>query len=121
MEPMKAFTVLVLCAAFVMGSLSLGTAGQDTRRAVTPYEGQIRSVKIDKCGMQPGTCEGSIVLAKQGGGEVALSIKPGTWIKRGTNLVTIDELGVGNYIQVQAIEVPGDPIPRAWYIDQGEG
>jgi hypothetical protein len=48
-------------------------------------------------------------------------VKPGTWIKRGTNLVTIDELGVGNYVKVQAVEIPGEAAsPRAWFIDGGD-
>ena len=38
---------------------------------------------------------GSVILAQAaGGGEVTLAIKPGTWLKRGDQLVTIDELGV---------------------------
>jgi hypothetical protein len=78
-----------------------------------PYEGQIRSVKIDKCGLQPGTCEGSVILAQLGNkGEVTLAIKPGTWLKRGENLVTIDELGVGNHVKVEAVQIPGQPLQQ---------
>jgi hypothetical protein len=69
-------------------------------------EGQIKAIKIDKCGTEPGTCEGSIVLAQKGGEEVTLAVKPGTWIQRGDKLVLISELSVGNYLKVRAMAVP---------------
>jgi hypothetical protein len=43
---------------------------------------------------------------------VTLAIKPGTWLKRGDQLVTIDELGVGNYVKVEAVQIPGEPLQR---------
>jgi hypothetical protein len=55
--------------------------------------------------VQPGTCEGSVILKLSGGREVTLAILPGTWIKRGDRLVLIDEL-VGNYIMAQAAPLP---------------
>jgi hypothetical protein len=86
-------------------------AGADSKATVQPYEGQIKSIKVDKCGLQPGSCEGSVILAKAGGGgEITLAIKPGTWLKRGDQLVTIDELGVGNYVKVEAVRLPGDQL-----------
>jgi hypothetical protein len=71
------------------------------------YEGQIKAVKVEKCGLQPGTCEGSVVLAPKGGGaEVTLAITSGTWIQRGTQLVLLEQLGVGNYLKVRAMATP---------------
>jgi hypothetical protein len=87
---------------------------------VQPYEGQIRSIKVDKCGMQPGSCEGSIILAKAGGGEeVTLAIKPGTWLKRGDHLVTIDELSMGNYVKVEALQIPGQQLQQISILSTG--
>jgi hypothetical protein len=107
-------TLVVLLGATLVLALAVSVmAGGGTSAKAQPYEGQIKSIKIDKCGLQPGTCEGSIIVAKQAGGEVALAIKPGTWIKRGDTLVTIDELGVGNYIKVEATQLPNEPTPRA--------
>jgi hypothetical protein len=94
-------------------------AGGGTSAKVMSYEGQIRSIKIDKCGLQPGTCEGSVVLAKTGGGgDVTLAIKPGTWLKRGDQFVTIDELGVGNYVKVEAVQVPGQQLQQITVLSQ---
>jgi hypothetical protein len=88
-------------------------AGAASKVKVQPYEGQIRSVRVDKCGLQPGSCEGSVILARAGGaGEVTLAIKPGTWLKRGDQLVTIDELGVGNYVKVEAMQIPGTELQQ---------
>jgi hypothetical protein len=88
-------------------------AGETSSAKVMPYEGQIRSIQIDNCGLQPGSCEGAVILAQAGGaGEVRLAIKPGTWLKRGDQFVTIDELGVGNYVKVEALQIPRQPLQQ---------
>jgi hypothetical protein len=107
MKGIKVAVGLLLGMALVGGMVSLPWAGEQRQTPVKAYEGQVRSIRIDKCGLQPGTCEGSIVLAQKGGEDVALAIKPGTWIQRGTELVLIDELGVGNYVKARAIRQPG--------------
>ena len=107
MQGIQAVVVLLLCSALALSAVSLALAGEQRQTPVKQYEGQVKSIKIDKCGLQPGTCEGSIVLAQKGGGEVALVIKPGTWIQRGDHLVLIDELGVGNYLKARAAQLPG--------------
>jgi hypothetical protein len=48
-----------------------------------PYTGQVREIKIDQCGLQPGTCEGSMVLAQARGQQVSLAIPSGAPIQRG--------------------------------------
>jgi hypothetical protein len=106
MKRINAVVVLLLGMAFAVGGMSLGVAGEPKAAPVKAYEGQIKSVKIDKCGLQPGSCEGSIVLAQKGGSEVVLAILPGTWIQRGGQLVTIDELAVGNYLKARAMPLP---------------
>jgi hypothetical protein len=107
MKRINAVVMLLLCTALAVGLVSLGGAGGQGKTPIKEYEGQVKSIKIDKCGLQPGTCEGAIVLAQRGGGEVALMIKPGTWIQRGDQLVLIDELAVGNYLKAQAAQLPG--------------
>jgi hypothetical protein len=86
--------------------VTLGLAGEQQAVPIKLREGQIKSIKIDKCGLRPGTCEGSIVISQKEGGEVTLAILPGTWIKRGEHLVLIDELSVGNYVKAQATALP---------------
>ena len=76
------------------------------------HEGRIASITIDRCGVEPGQCIGSIVLAEQSSGEVALGIRPGTWIKHGDRLIFIEDLRVGNYVRVQAVHVPGDRLQQ---------
>jgi hypothetical protein len=98
--------VAVLGVALIFGWGTLGGAGQRQATSVHQYTGQVQSIKIDRCGLEPGTCEGSIVLKLQDGREVSLAIQPGTWIKRGDQLILIDELGVGNYIRAQATPLP---------------
>jgi hypothetical protein len=107
MKRINAVVMLLLCTALAVGLVSLGVAGEKGQTPVKQYEGQVKSIKIDKCGLQPGTCEGSIVLAQKGGSEVALAIRPGTWIQRGNQLVLIDELAVGNYLKARAAQLPG--------------
>lgn len=110
----------VLGAALVLGWGTLGRAGERQPTPVHQYTGQVQSIKIDRCGLQPGTCEGSIVLKLQDGREVALAILPGTWIKRGDQLVLIDELGVGNYIRAQAAPLPA-AAPREGTVGSSPG
>jgi len=113
MKRIRTALVLLLCATLSLAlAVSLMAGGSSSAKALA-YEGQIKSIKIDKCGLQPGSCEGSVILAKAGGGdEVTLAIKPGTWLKRGDQFVTIDELGVGNYVKVEAVRLPGEQVDR---------
>jgi hypothetical protein len=100
---------MALSLALVASAL----AGAGKSQKVQAYEGQIKSIKVDKCGLQPGSCEGSVILARAGGaGEVTLAIKQGTWLKRGDQFVTIDELGVGNYVKVEALQIPGQELQQ---------
>ena len=107
MMRINAVVMLLLCTALSVGLVSLGVAGEQRQTPVKQYEGQVKSIKIDKCGLQPGTCEGAIVLAQRGGGDIALVIRPGTWIQRGDQLVLIDELAVGNHLKARAAQLPG--------------
>ncbi len=88
----QAISVILLGMAFIVGIVAGGMAGEAREPPIMTYQGQIRSVKIDRCGLQPGSCEGSILLAKRGGGEVLLAIKLGTSIRRGNHLVLLDEV-----------------------------
>ena len=120
MKRINAGVVLLLCTALVAGLVSLAVTGEQRQAPVKAYEGQIKSIKIDKCGLQPGSCEGSIVLGQKGGSDVTLAIMPGTWIKRGDQLVLIDELGVGNYVKAQATPLPAGA-PRAGTVGSSPG
>src|ERR687892_1120647 len=112
--------VLLLCMALLVGPVPLAMAGAASTAKVMPYEGQIKSIKVDKCGLQPGSCEGSVIVAQAGGkGEVTLAIKPGTWLKRGDQFVTIDELGVGNYVKAEAVQIPGQPLQQITVLGAG--
>jgi hypothetical protein len=64
MNGIKTVAVLLLWTTLVMSVTSLGSAGEQRTAPIKQYAGQIRSIKIDQCGLQPGTCEGSIVVAQ---------------------------------------------------------
>ena len=113
--------VVVLLYTVLFGSwVSWGSAGEPRQAPIKQYRGQIKSIKIDRCGMQPGTCEGSVVLGQAGGPEVTLAILPGTWLKRADQLILIEELGVGNYVAVQATPLPATP-PREGTVGSSPG
>jgi hypothetical protein len=121
MQGIQAVVMLLLCTALLLNVVLPAGAGEQKEAPVRLREGQIKSIKIDKCGLQPGTCEGSIVLAQKEGGDVILAILPGTWIKRGDHLVLIDELGVGNYVKAQATPLAeGAPRPGTVGSSPGE-
>jgi hypothetical protein len=120
MQASRIILVLLLAAVCSLAAAASVMAGGAYAAKVQPYEGQIKAIKVDKCGMQPGSCEGSVILAKAGGGEqVTLAIKPGTWLKRGDQFVTIDELGVGNYVKAEAVEIPGQQLQQISILSTG--
>jgi hypothetical protein len=101
---------------FLMVALGLGVvapamAGEGYTTSI--YEGQIKSIRIDRCGLQPGLCEGAILLARKGGGEAAVDIRVGTWIKRGDSFLTIESLRIGDNVKAQTFRMPGETSPRA--------
>jgi hypothetical protein len=108
----KALTVLSLGAMLAVGMGGRWGAGAAAQAAVRQYAGQVREIKIGRCSPQPGTCEGSMVLAQARGQEVALAIAPQTPIQRGEQRVYLDELGIGNYVTVWATPLP--PKTRGW-------
>lgn len=113
MKRINVALAVLLGVAFSLTFVTSAMAGASSAQKVNPYEGQIKSIKIDKCGMQPGSCEGSIILAKASDkSEVRLAIKPGSWLKRGDQFVTIDELGVGNYVKIEAVQIPGQELQQ---------
>ena len=120
MKGIRTTLVLLLCAAFSLALVAAVMAGAASSAKMQPYEGQIKSIKIDKCGLQPGSCEGSVILTRAANaGEITLAIKPGTWLKRGDQLVTIDELGVGNYVKVEAVQIPGQQLQQITILSTG--
>jgi hypothetical protein len=102
----KVLTILSLGAVLTVGMGARVMADAAAQAAVQQYAGQVRQIKIDRCSPQPGTCEGSMVLAQARGQEVALAIAPQTPIQRGEQRVYLDELGVGNYVTVWATPLP---------------
>jgi hypothetical protein len=121
MKAIRTTVMWLLGVTFVVGLVTSAGAGAISSAKVTPYEGQIKSIQIDNCGLQPGSCEGSVILAQVGGaGEVRLAIQPGTWLKRRDQLVTIDERGVGNYVKVEAVQIPRQPLQRITILSSGD-
>src|SRR5262245_54384673 len=117
MPSCKVVALLMAWIALTSGLASFGTAGEPKIALLKQFWGRIISVRIDKCGKQPGLCEGVISLAQPDGGQLALAIRPGSWIKRGDHLVLLEELKVGNDIHVQAIEIVEEGGMRATIID----
>ena len=112
MKTSKAVVAFLISVIVTVGAVSIGVAGDGPKLPVKRYEGQIKAIKVERCGIEPGQCIGSIVLAQKGGGEVTLGIRPGTWLKRGANFVYIEDLAVGNYIMAEAVAMPGDQLQQ---------
>jgi hypothetical protein len=91
-----------LAALLMVGVGTWGVANAAPQGQAQSYTGQVREIKIDQCGLEPGTCAGSLVLAQARGQEVDIAIPAGTTLQRGNQRVHLEELGVGNYVMVQA-------------------
>jgi hypothetical protein len=120
MKGKRTVLILLSCGVFSLALAGIIMAGASSAAKAQQYEGQIKSIKVDKCGLQPGSCEGSVLLAQKAGSEVTLAIKPGTWLKRGDQLVTIDELGIGNYVRVEAVQLPGQQLQQITILSSGD-
>jgi hypothetical protein len=107
MQSVRAAVLLLALIALVIGGVVRGEAEERDWSLLKQYWGQVKSIKVDKCGQRPGLCEGAIVLTQRQGSEVILSIRPGMWIKRGDRLVLIEEPRAGDDIHVQALEIAG--------------
>ena len=107
---MRGLTVVGLGAMLTVGLSAWGVASAAPRGPVQSYTGQVRAINIDQCGLEPGTCAGSLTLARARGYQVDLAIPAGTTIQRGHHRVHLEELGVGNYVTVQA--APLSPVPQ---------
>jgi hypothetical protein len=104
---------LGLGTLLMVGVGSWGVASAAPQTPAQSYAGQVRDIKVDQCGLEPGTCAGSLVLAQAGGQEVDLAIPAGTSILRAERRVHLEELGIGNYVMVQASPLPsatGNPL-----------
>jgi hypothetical protein len=116
----QGLTVLGLGTMLVVGVGAWGVASAASPAQAPVYAGQVREIKIDQCGLEPGTCAGSLVLAQARGHQVVLAIPEGTTIERGNQRVHLEELGVGNYVMVQAALL--SPVPqgngRHWTWDE---
>jgi hypothetical protein len=108
---------VLLCSMLMVDWVWLGATGTSQEVLALPFEGHIRMIKIDLCGLQPGMCQGSMVLVREEGGEVFLAIEPGMRIKRGGQVATIDELGAGDYVKVQAIQLGKGAAPQIIFIE----
>jgi hypothetical protein len=104
----RGLTVLGLGTMLMAGAGMWGMPAAAQLATAQTYRGQVREVHIDQCGLEPGTCEGSLVLAQARGQQVTLTIPAGTTMQRGVERVHLDELGVGNYVMVQAAPQSSD-------------
>jgi hypothetical protein len=104
----RVLTVLGLGAMLMAGAGAWGMAAAAPPAPAQTYRGQVREINIDQCGLEPGTCAGSLVLAQARGQEVTLTIPGGATMQRGDERVHLEQLGVGNYVMVQAAPQPND-------------
>jgi hypothetical protein len=109
-----------LAALLTIGIGTWGVANAAPQAQAQAYTGQVKEIAIDQCGLEPGTCAGSLVLAQARGQEVDLAMPAGTTLQRGNQRVHLEEVGVGNYVMVQA--APLYPAPhgngRDWTWDK---
>jgi hypothetical protein len=106
----RASSLPLLTMVVMLSIVWQSLAGQGNTTFV--YEGQIKSIRIDKCGLQPGLCEGAIMVTRKGGEDTLVDIRIGTWIKRGENFLTIEDLKIGDQVKAQTFRLPGDTNPR---------
>ena len=117
MKCVRPLLIGLLCTALALALGSCATAGSGASPQVRRYAGHITSITIEKCGLKPGTCEGSIILAPTDGGpDITLAIKPRTRLARGEQDVIIEDLSVGDEVKVEAEQLPGQLLLHWLYV-----
>jgi hypothetical protein len=54
--------------------------------------------------------------------EVSLAIKPGTWFRRGDQLIYLEDLGVGNYVRTESVPLfSGQEFPQITILNSNSG
>jgi hypothetical protein len=104
----RGLTVLGLGAMLMASTGAWGVAAAAQSAPAQTYRGQVREINIEQCGLEPGTCAGSLVLAQARGQEVTLTIPAEATMQRGDERVHLEQLGIGNYVMVQAVPQPSD-------------
>ena len=112
MTRIDAIAIVLLCAMLSGGMASLDGSGAPYEAAAIRFEGRVTLVRVHLCGLEPGRCEGFIVLTTATGGEVTLAIMPGIRIEHNTQLAMLEDVKLGDYVEVQAVQVGGEPLPR---------
>jgi hypothetical protein len=110
----EGLTALALGTMLVLGAGSWGMASAAPQAQAQPHTGQVESIKIDHCDQQASLCGGSLVLAQADGQQVTLTIPAGTTIQRGEESVHLEQLGVDNYVTVQAANPQGHGRDWTW-------
>jgi hypothetical protein len=105
----KRIMVSLLAVAVTLSAGGQSLSGE--RFTTSIYEGPPKSIKIDKYGLQPGLCEGAIILASQGGEDTPVDVRVGTWIKRGDNFLTVEDWQIGDRVKAQTFRFPGEAKP----------
>ncbi len=72
------------------------------------FHGMVLEVKVDKCGMKPGACKGSVVIGYCEAGVIRVAVEPGsTTITRAGLEVELDELKYGDKVNAELMR----PLP----------
>ena len=107
---MKTHAVKGIVVLFAL--LGLFALSQTIGFAQEKVEGMVVALKIDKCGMKPGTCEGTIGIGEPGKARTLL-IKGGTTtIKKGGQVVVLQELKLGDKVAAEVERKNGKEIAK---------
>lgn len=60
----RGLTLVGLGAMLTIGVGAWGVASTASQGPGQSYTGQVRAIKIDQCGLEPGTCEGSLEIGR---------------------------------------------------------
>jgi hypothetical protein len=108
--------VVVLIATGALGSVAGSIAGERFSGPVQHMEGRIKAIDF-ACHEAQSVCEGTIVVAEQRQGDVALALRPGTQIRRGERFLTPGQLEPGTPIKAFAFQMSAEPLPRVVLIE----
>jgi len=84
-------------------------------------EGMVVALKIEKCGMQPGSCEGTIDIGEPGKART-LAVAPGTTtINKEGHVVVLQEVKLGDRAVAEVVRKDGQDIAKVIDVHKGRG
>ena len=112
MSARQKMILVMLIAGFTTLSVPVGFAQEKV-------EGMVVALQIDRCGMKPGSCEGTIGIGEPGKARTLAVTGANTTIKKGGKAVVLQEVKLGDRAVAEVSRLDGREVAKVIEIHAG--